>query len=113
MTAAAPVERQLAAYNARDLDAFCACFREDIEVYDFPSALGFKGMEAFRRRYAERFSHPGLKAIILHRAVIGEVVVDHERVWYRGDQSDPIEVMAIYTIEDGLVARVDFIRQTP
>lgn len=105
-------EAQLAAYNARDLDAFAACFADDVEVYDFPGVLSLKGREAFRARYVERFKSEGLHAIAVHRAVIGNCVVDHERVWLEGEgKSAPIDLVVIYTVRDGLIARVDFIRE--
>ncbi|MGP1276446.1 MAG: nuclear transport factor 2 family protein [Caulobacterales bacterium] len=105
-------EAQLAAYNARDLDAFAACFSDDVEVYDFPGALSLKGREAFRVRYVERFKSEGLHAIAVHRAVIGARVIDHERVWLEGEaKSAPIDLVVIYTVRDGLIARVDFIRE--
>ena len=105
-------ERQLAAYNARDLDAFAACFAEDVEVYDFPGVLSLSGREAFRARFIERFKSEGLEAIAVHRAVIGNRVIDHERVWLEGrDNSAPIDLVVIYTVRGGLIARVDFIKE--
>lgn len=105
-------ERQLAAYNARDLDAFAACFAEHVEVYDFPGVLSFKGQAAFRARYAGRFKSDGLHAIAVHRAVIGERVIDHERVWLTGPEtSEPTDLVVVYTVRDGLIARVDFIKE--
>ena len=32
------VEKQLAAYNKRDLETYVSCFHEDIEVYLFPQS---------------------------------------------------------------------------
>jgi uncharacterized protein (TIGR02246 family) len=105
-------EAQLAAYNARDLDAFAAVFSEDVEVYDFPGALSLKGREAFRARYAERFKAEGLEAVAVHRAVIGNRVIDHERVWLKGrEHSAPIDLVVVYTVREGQVARVDFIKE--
>lgn len=105
-------ERQLAAYNARDLDAFAACFAPDVEVYDFPGALVVQGRDAFRARYVERFRSEGLHAIAVHRAVIGERVIDHERVWLDGPgKGAPIDLVVIYTVRAGLIARVDFIKE--
>lgn len=107
-------ERQLAAYNARDLDAFVACFADDVEVYGFPGALSLKGQADFRARYAERFKSEGLKAIAVHRAVIGARVIDHERVWLEGPaKSEPVDLIVIYTVRDGHIARVDFIKEEP
>ncbi|WBQ11490.1 nuclear transport factor 2 family protein [Hyphomonadaceae bacterium ML37] len=105
-------ERQLAAYNARDLDAFAACFAPDVEVYDFPGVLVVQGRDAFRARYVERFKSEGLHAIAVHRAVIGERVIDHERVWLDGPgKSAPVDLVVIYTVRGGLIARVDFIKE--
>ncbi len=105
-------ERQLAAYNARDLDAFAACFAEDVEVYDFPGVLSLSGREAFRARFIERFKSEGLEAIAVHRAVIGDRVIDHERVWLDGREAGaPIDLVVIYTVRGGLIARVDFIKE--
>ncbi|MFW6300477.1 MAG: nuclear transport factor 2 family protein [Oceanicaulis sp.] len=105
-------ERQLAAYNARDLDAFAACFSEDVEVYDFPGVLSLSGRDAFRARFIDRFKSEGLEAIAVHRAVIGSRVIDHERVWLEGrENSAPIDLVVIYTVRDGLIARVDFIKE--
>lgn len=107
-------ERQLAAYNARDLDAFVACFADDVEVYGFPGALSLKGQADFRARYAERFKSEGLHAIAVHRAVIGARVIDHERVWLEGpSKSEPVDLIVIYTVRDGHIARVDFIKEEP
>lgn len=103
---------QIAAYNARDLEAFAACFAEDVEVYDFPGVLSLKGQPAFQARYAERFKSEGLKAVIVHRAEIGDRVIDHERVWLSGPgQSEPVDLVVVYTVRAGLIARVDFIRE--
>lgn len=105
-------EAQLVAYNARDLDAFAACFADDVEIYDFPGVLSLKGREAFRARFIERFRSEGLEAIAVHRAVIGNRVIDHERVWLEGEaKSAPIDLVVIYTVRDGFIARVDFIRE--
>lgn len=106
-------ERQLAAYNARDLEAFAGCYAADVEVHDFPGQAVLSGMEAFRSRYAERFRTEGLKAVVLHRAVIGDRVVDHERAWLQGPDAPSVDLIVIYTVRDGLIARVDFIKEGP
>ncbi len=104
--------RQLAAYNARNLDAFCALFSEDVVVYDVPTgAVTLQGMEAFRANYANRFSTPGLHCEILSRMDLGDFAIDRERV--TGIPGGPLDVIAIYEARDGLIRSVRFIRQTP
>ena len=111
-TAARLAETQLTAYNARDLDAFCACFSDDVEVFDYPGKLTLKGMTVFRARYAERFKAQGLVAKLLSRIVLGACAIDHERIWFRGPElSEPVEAVAIYTVDAERIARVEFIRE--
>jgi hypothetical protein len=109
-TPEAVVQRQLDAYNARDLDAFAACYARDVETFDFPDTPRFAGIEALRQFYGVRFSVPTLKAIAKTRSVIGDRVVDHEICWLNGTDQPPVELVVIYTVEAGLIRRVDFLR---
>lgn len=102
---------QLEAYNAKDLDGFCALFASDVEVYDHPGLLLLKGAAPFRERYAARFATPGVRAEVAHRAVIGDRAVDHEFVWMDGPEAAPTELVVIYTARAGRIARVDFVRK--
>lgn len=102
--------RQLVAYNARDLDAFCALFADDVIVHDVPTGVAtLSGMEAFRANYARRFSSPDLHCEILSRMDLGDFAIDRERV--TGVPGAPLDVIAIYEVRGGLIRSVRFIRQ--
>ena len=102
------VQAQLDAYNAQDLDAYCAFFTDDIVVSDLNGQVTTRGNEAYRARYAGAFRQfPQNKAELLNRIVVGSTVVDHERV-VRAPGGETFEIIAIYTIADGKIARVDF-----
>ncbi|MEO1658931.1 MAG: nuclear transport factor 2 family protein [Pseudomonadota bacterium] len=104
------VQRQVDAYNARDIDAFADLFADDVEVYDFPNTLIVKGKKVFRQRYAERFLHnPDLHAEIHRRFAAGRYVVDFETP--RGAQFGDAPAVAIYEVADGLITKVWFIRE--
>lgn len=106
----AVAQAQLDAYNAQDLDAHCAQFSEDVLVADLNGAVSVAGIAAYRARYAKVFADfPENKAVLVGRVVIGNVVIDHERVW-RSPNAEPFEVAAIYTIADGKIRRVDFVK---
>jgi hypothetical protein len=77
---AAVVQRQLDAFNARDLDALLATYAEDAEMFEHPSKLLASGSAAFRERYTARFQEANLHATLLSRTVMGHIVVDHEEV---------------------------------
>lgn len=104
------VARQLDAYNRQDLDAHVACFHPDIVVADLNGAESLHGIDAYRERYRGVFAQfPQNRAEALVRISLGGVAVDHERVW-RSPDAQPFEVLAVYTLKDGLIARVDFVR---
>ena len=109
-TFAALVQRQLEAYNARDTEAFAACFSADVRCQRHPDDAPFlEGRAALRDFYArERFVYTGLHAHLVHRIDLGGRVLDHERV--EGLPGGVREVVAIYERGvDGLIGRVWFV----
>jgi len=109
MSAADIVQRQLDAYNAQDLDAFCACFSADCILAELNGAVTQQGAAAIRERYQTLFAnYPENHAALVTRVVVGDVVVDHEDI--ARSPTERINAAAIYTVKDGLIARVDFVR---
>ena len=79
------VQEQLEAYNARDLDRFAATYGEDIRIYRLPASQpAIVGQAQLRETYAKRFASPGLHADIVNRIVLGNKVIDHERLNVNG-----------------------------
>ncbi len=103
------IERQLDAYNARDLAAFLATYSPDIRVFDFPDKKPrIEGIAAMGEHYATNtFVREGLNARILERAVLGRYVIDHERATSLG--REPLEVVVVYEVVGSLIANVWFI----
>lgn len=107
MTPIDVVQRQLEAYNARDLDAFAATYADSIRIYRMPATEpSISGMEKLRETYRARFASPALHAEILSRIEIGNKVIDHERVV--GIKEHPIEAVAVYEVDAGLIRNVWF-----
>lgn len=104
------VDLQLAAYNARDMEAFLDTYTEDIEIYGFPATLQTKGLAAMRARYIPRFADTLLHAVIKSRIVMGNTVIDHERVRVTLPEGPGyMEAIAMYEVRDGKIATVTFI----
>ena len=102
-----PVQRQLVAYNARDLGRFIAEYTEDVQVFRPPATAPIlSGKKAFAEYYAVNL--PALHAEIVNRMILGNKVIDHERITGVGD--GPFEAAAVYEIRDGLIAAVWFFR---
>jgi hypothetical protein len=101
------VQEQLEAYNARDLDRFAATYSADIRIFRPPSAEpAMAGMAQLRENYRKRFTSSSLHAEIVNRIVIGNKVIDHERV--DGIKETPVEAVAVYEVVDGLIRTVWF-----
>lgn len=110
MTNVEIAQAQLDAYNAQDLDAYCRFFSDDIVVADLNGTVTTQGAQAYRDRYAAVFAQfPQNKAELLNRMVVGDTVIDHERV-VRGPEGPVFEVAAIYTFRGDKIARVDFVK---
>lgn len=109
-TPADVVQAQLDAYNAQDLDLFCSLYAEDCIIADLNGAVTQTGREAVRARYAQTWSqYPLNKAKAVNRIAFGNTVVDHEQV-ERAPGGERLEVIVVYTVRDGLIARADFAR---
>jgi hypothetical protein len=107
---AAVVQRQLDAFNARDLDALVATYADDAEQFEHPVKLLARGSAQLRERSIIRFKEPNLHAVLLHRAVAGNVVVDHEKITRTFPEGPgTIEIVCIYEVRQGRIAKAWFI----
>ena len=112
MKPAQAAQRQLDAYNARDVDAFLAAYTVDCTVRSFPSgAVLMDGRDAMRDRYATLFAdHPELHCELVHRVEHESFVIDHEHVTGLRDD-EVVHAVAMYEVRDGLIANVWFLRE--
>jgi hypothetical protein len=102
----AVVQRQLDAYNARDIDALLAIYAPDAQTFEHPATLLASGSDALRERFAIRFQEPNLHAALLQRVVMGNTVVDHERVTRTFPEGPgTIELVMIYEVQAGRIIR--------
>jgi hypothetical protein len=101
------VQEQLEAYNARDLERFAATYSDGIRIYRLPATdPAIVGKAQLAETYRKRFSSPNLHADIVNRIVLGNKVIDHERVV--GIKEVPIEAVAVYEVVSGLIETVWF-----
>ena len=104
------VQRQVEAYNARDIEAFLSFYADDVVIRRLPSGeVIAEGWDAMRARWGKRFAdNPELHCTITQRIVHGDWVVDHELV--TGVESRPrIRAVATYEVKNGLIQNVWFL----
>ena len=103
------VQKQLEAYNARDIDAFIATYSDDIKLYRFPNSAISEGKVVMKTQYGAMFSSiEDLNAEIVNRTVIGNKVIDKEKVTANGNV---FYAVAIYEVTNGLISSVTFIQE--
>ena len=106
------VQKQLDAYNSRDIEAFVAMHAPDAELYAFSETAPFiKGQEQIRTTYSEIFkTSPTLHSKLIHRIVLGNKVIDHEEITGRKGVG-VLEFIAIYEVDDVAITKAHFIRE--
>lgn len=104
------VQAQFDAYNAQDVDGLCASYAPGCVVASYNGAVIGEGLDALRSRHVALFAqHPQNRARLLSRIVLGDKVIDHEDV-ERAPGGERFEVVVIYTVKNGLIARSDFVK---
>jgi uncharacterized protein (TIGR02246 family) len=104
---------QLAAYNAADLDAFCACYHPDVTVLGAEGDVRIQGIEAFRARYGGLFrDFTDVRGTVDARLPLGPHVVERE-AWSRVERATGARtdgtVLVRYTEADGLLRWAQFL----
>lgn len=100
----AVVQRQLDAYNARDVEALLASYASDAQQFEHPGKLIASGAAQMRERMALRFQEPNLHARLLQRVVMGNIVVDHEEVSRTFPEgTGKVDMVAIYEVSEGKI----------
>ena len=103
------VQKQVDAFNARNLDDFAACYTEDVVVSNFPNELLYEGNETLKSNY-ERFyaKTPKVSVKVVKRIRVGNTVMDEELVTV-GDNTH--QQIAIYKVKNGRISSMTFIHQ--
>ncbi len=106
------IQKQVEAYNSRDIRTFAACHHPNVELFTFPETKPFAtGQERIKEIYSDVFdSSPELNAEILNRMCFGNTVIDHEIVTGRKGV-EKLELIAIYQVLDEQIISARFVRQ--
>ena len=108
------VQRQLDAYNAKNIEAWLATYAPDAKQFEHPAKLLASGHIEIRARTAPRMSEPNIHAKVISRTVAGNVVIDHEDVTRTfPDGPGNVELVCIYVVENGLIQSASFIFGPP
>lgn len=107
------VQENLDFYNQRNIDGFMSLFSDSIALYLFGKSEPLvNGSEAIRKLYKEIFDDsPALYSTILHRAVIGNKVIDHESITGRKGSKNPLQIVMIYEVLGDKITKMTVLRE--
>lgn len=102
------VQRQLNAYNARNIEAFLDTYAENVKIYDEQGQLVAEGIDAMRDSYTKMFDAvTNLYCEIENRIVMNNKVIDKEKVRLN-DRT--LHAVAIYEVSNGKITKVSFVK---
>ena len=105
------VDRQVDAYNRREIDAFVTCYAPAVVVEDATGGLLMQGHDAVSNAYGELFREsPDLHVEIAKRIQVGDYVIDEELVTGRRGAAEVMHAVVVYHVADGLIDHVRLIR---
>ena len=104
------VQKQLEAYNNRDIDTFMDTMSPRVSLYNFPNDTIANGFDTVKKRYNDFFqSSPDLHSTLKNRMVYDNKVVDHEYITANGRS---YELIAIYTVNSGKISDIRILRNS-
>jgi hypothetical protein len=104
------VQAQDDAYNAHDINAFAACYANDVTITDLSGKRPvIHGVSALKTTYAFLAKVPkDFHAEIVQRSSSGPIVVDHERLLGLPAGKGQPEAFAVYEVRNGKIQNVWF-----
>ncbi len=103
------VQRQLEAYNAKDIEAWLATYDAQAEQYELHGQRLASGHPEMRARMQARFAEPDLHAQLLSRTVMEAIVIDHERITRNFPEGrGTIEMLCIYEVCGSCIKKATF-----
>ncbi len=103
-------QRQLNAYNAKDLEAFLDCYSDSVKIYNYPNKLQYQGIDKMEKVYTQFFNNaPNVHCELMNRIVKGNVVIDREKITGIPGKK-PLHAVAIYKVANGKITEVTFIK---
>ena len=113
MTPEQVVQKQLEAYNQRNIEAFMAVIDPDITFYSFTEGTKtMSGAQACKKFYSTLFkASPNLNSTIISRTLLGNKVIDHESITGRNGNEEVLELVLIYEVKNEKIIKVTVLQK--
>jgi hypothetical protein len=100
------VDASVVAFNAHDAHAFAAYFARHVNLVEHPSRTKASSRAELKQIYTQLFANsPHIRTTVVQRLIVGNRVVDHERV-QRSPDTASFDVVVINEIKDGRIEKL-------
>jgi len=104
-------QKQLDAYNEKNIEEFLRVYSDEVEILEFPTNnIMYKGINQMRERYTKLFEkNPNQYAELRERITYKNIVIDHEFVTGRANGIN-VEAVAMYEVTNDKISKVWFVK---
>ena len=101
------IQKQVKAFNNRDLEGFVSCFSDNILVRRFPDEKMYQGNDKMLENYKRFFENVKSSSVeVVNRIILGNTIIDEEISKVDGRDGHQV---AIYQVENGLISSMTFV----
>ncbi len=106
------VQKQLSAYNEKNLIQFSECYHDDVECYRIDNSPICKGKKSFNLMYENLFlTSPLLHCQVIKRIILDQFVIDEELITGIKNRTEELHVAVIYGFRDRLIEKVWIVKK--
>ncbi len=112
MTIEQVIEKQMQAFDNRDIESMMTVFNNDIKIINFSdNKILIDGFEECREMYSALFKHsPKLYAEIINTIYFENKVIVHEFIFGRNGSDKKMEQVIIFEVESEKISKISIIR---
>lgn len=113
MTIKQIIDKQMEAYDNRDIDNMMTVFSDDIKIFNFSDNKKLvDGTEECKKMYSELFNlSPNLHAEIINTITFGNNVIVHEYIFGRNGSDEKMEQVIIFEVKNEKINKINIIRK--
>jgi len=101
----------VAAVNAKASEQYVRDLHEDVIVTMYDGGIRLRGKQAIQANRENHFkTYPTARNELVHLVEIDNQVVMHDKVWLKGDESKPADIVEIFSFDGDKIIRIDVIQ---
>ena len=99
------------AVNAKESEQYVRDLHEDVIVTMYDGEIRLRGKHAIQANRENHFQiFPNARNELVHLIEIDNRVVMHDKVWLNGNESQPSDIVEIFTFDGDKIVRIDVVQ---